>query len=1341
MRIPLSSLMFAAAASALAAELPPMPRARAPFERGGAARMPVKMEVKAFSYGTNLWQGVAFVSGTKRLVVSGADRSVDNNNPLRFGRLFLMNGRILEATLVLKSGGLWDGKWVLPEDALAVDAARNRATWSRPYVRPDGKPAVFSYAVTGHADATVTVDYDMGLTQEEALAQTNALAVCSSFTVGQAVGAQSAFGFGDVVHEMYPREKLIAEKQSQIHRAVENPSGTSVFNFEKGNGARHWSLSFPTNWVPAMRIFDFLGEERNGKVLRGTTLHYGMADFRKGNPRGFAVKGRLVFDLGTSAVLKQEGHPAVGGIDFWAEDAVHVPVLPSRNLLQNGGFEQDLKGWRWDDWGAVYTPAEKPREEVVADAKVGRHALLLRGTQPQCPALCSAPMALVAGRKYTVSCWAKSLSGRKVGFAFRVRSVNQAGKYWQFRGLKDFPAQSAEKEWTRKTFTFEADAGGFWVQLAPPYGAEEGVLIDGIQVEEGGTATDFDELPYVANLVSNNPYNDFRPGDDFGLKLDVQAFDPGRPGKVRARIYNFYHELKYDRVFSLGGDAVLPLDVDPVQLGTGVFVVRLDYELAASAVQPSTFNLQRSSWSDYARFSVLKPHDGTGPMAHFYANHAWYNRVSRCPHYMEKFVEWGWTATDGARNHAGPVKEQEERLGIRNFVHPVTYEPAKMKEVAARMLPPEEAKAFAGDKHAWTEAKPAWLAAMEQAAYELAKECDPKDDVWTFWNEEESWARKVGFDVHVQYVMAVRRGVTRAFAERGLPPPRFSESHGTSHYFAGRNYDAIDGYLKAANDRGFKYDVVAIHPYQNIDGGTLGPKDADLETQHLIDQMKRHGYPDSTPIFFTECFNMLPYRIPQWGADGWGDSYRCNTQSSQDRGNREFVMAASQARLYILALKYWPKVQLVHPWNCNPVLDLRFTPLSFVLSVNTVRHLLPNPTFVGDAQPYGDVRGYCFRQGGRAVMPVWTTNHDVEWGVKGSPVVRMELPKDTRAFDLEGNERKVSERVPLTPAPLFLVSKDAAGLLKALREAVAEDPATALALDVRPDATGAVNLVVRNETKAEQKGVLGVNGGEVPYALGPRAKTEVKVADGSSEPMRLQEWKGRFSILPQPWSLKYVLVPKCGAKPDWDKVPALPLDTVKAEGTWRNPGFKATYQAAWNAEAFFVRVEVEDPVFVSSADVDPGEVQAHPYAHDGGLEIHFDGFGDARSQGEKHPDLNDSRYDLCGNLVKRMLAVNWQLAQGTQSATDQEIMEKLSRRFTRTEKGYVYEVAFAARYMAPIDLKPGTVAGLGLAVHDWNPDPKAKGGRAHATVSNATRPGQDLNMKPYLLPLMVLVGE
>lgn len=163
--------------------------------------------------------------------------------------------------------------------------------------------------------------------------------------------------------------------------------------------------------------------------------------------------------------------------------------------------------------------------------------------------------------------------------------------------------------------------------------------------------------------------------------------------------------------------------------------------------------------------------------------------------------------------------------------------------------------------------------------------------------------------------------------------------------------------------------------------------------------------------------------------------------------------------------------------------------------------------------------------------------------------------------------------------------------------------------------------------------------------------------------------------------------------------------------------------------------------FTFEADDGKPFVPSALYAHDGCLEVYFDGFGDARSQGTKGYDLNDSRYDFLGNDVHRFLAVNWQLAQGTASATDAEVRERLVRKFTRTEKGYVYEIAFAARYMAPVDLKPGTVAGVGLCLHDYN---RARGGSSgkgaftHANLSNATAPGVDCDRKPYVWPLMIL---
>lgn len=56
---------------------------------------------------------------------------------------------------------------------------------------------MFSYAVTGNCDGTATIDWDMGLSLEDALSQTNALDVSSCFNVAAAVAQTSVFGFGD----------------------------------------------------------------------------------------------------------------------------------------------------------------------------------------------------------------------------------------------------------------------------------------------------------------------------------------------------------------------------------------------------------------------------------------------------------------------------------------------------------------------------------------------------------------------------------------------------------------------------------------------------------------------------------------------------------------------------------------------------------------------------------------------------------------------------------------------------------------------------------------------------------------------------------------------------------------------------------------------------------------------------------------------------------------------------------------------------------------------------------------------------------------------------------------
>ena len=143
------------------------------------------------------------------------------------------------------------------------------------------------------------------------------------------------------------------------------------------------------------------------------------------------------------------------------------------------------------------------------------------------------------------------------------------------------------------------------------------------------------------------------------------------------------------------------------------------------------------------------------------------------------------------------------------------------------------------------------------------------------------------------------------------------------------------------------------------------------------------------------------------------------------------------ARLYIMDLKYWPRVMNSHTWQHRLVADARMSPFMWNMVPNTLGHLLPSPKFLGDVKRDG-WRAYVFRQDDRGVAAVWTNERQVELGRKKGRSLKLAFPNDVHFVDLMGNGRATpsadadgTSAVPLTPAPLFILSKDAEGLLKA----------------------------------------------------------------------------------------------------------------------------------------------------------------------------------------------------------------------------------------------------------------------------------------------------------------------
>jgi hypothetical protein len=1261
----------------------PLPEERAPFARGTLARRPVEMRVaRCFWRGNEkftskrTFNGVSFVCGDKRAVVAGID-NLDVNNPILFGRIPIYRNATRLGTVCLNTR--WNYIPIDGNDRLDIDEAKGTATWSRRYGLPDGRTNVVSYAVSGGPDGRIAVDWDLGIDIESAKAYPHGLPWIVSYC----------------------------------------PAGTDMptpknCTFETGGEAAgdYLAVTFPKDWFwiskwypgnrPGSHHYRFL---KAGNFTGG------------GAPK--ATRGRIVIDFGRTAELLEKPIPPYDGVDFWGANAWDVPRPPTRNLMVNGSFEQKWKGWRWF-WGGnwyEYAPPGKERFGIVDGGLFGGKALVVRATQPHVASIISASVPTIDGQKYTISWYARSTGGKDVWHYVKVASAGMGGKFDRLARPK---YKKAGGEWRRFSFTIDADGAGIYLIVDSGPGE---LLVDGIQIEKGAEATEYVEDPVVGTLFTANADNDIRLGEPIGARLAMQV-KKGVSGQVRVCVKNYYSEILFDKTFPVA-DGETPLDLDPAALGTGVFVVSMHYAVKDAA--------REYAYSDYQRFCVSQPLENTHPTAKFFSGQAWFTRVERGADVARKMKEWGigsvgWSSVGNSQyasnTNTAPLFRENRIAGI---LHPVSY------------CYPNGHKLYLGLRA--TNITDALVKEWEDRAYESAKACAPDDDLWTAFNEEESWVRAhIGAENHFKLVQACYRGCRRAFDERGLKL-RFAPTHGCSHYFRGKNQDIIDTYLETADRHGFKYDAVAIHSYANIDGSILGPHDADVETDHLIERMRHYGYDDKTPILFSECYNMMPMYIPEWGVIDWFDGRHCG-MPSQDLGQREFLHAAAMARLWITALKHWPRLCYVNTWQFMiPFLDHNLTPPMWLKMVNTLGHLFPDPRFCGEAQPFANVRAKAFRSRGKAVMAVWTTDNDVERGIKKGPRLSMRLPADVRFVDLMGNVRTAvadsagETVVPLTAAPLFLVSSNAEALLKAVEEAGTDDASVALRADIRPAADGSVELSLENLVKSPQETQFG----NLP---GRGTLTARIVPPQTVRPMEMYSFTTNFPFLANRWRLDWFYVPKCGAKPDWTNIPAVPITNEVRFAKDAPVTMKANFRAAWNKEKFFLRVEVEDDVVLGENDYKSFDPK-HLYRCDGCLEVYFDGFADGRITNRSVFDQNDMRYDFVYGRVWRQQAVNWQLAQGTASATDEEIRQKLEQRVVKTEKGYAYEIAIAARYMAPVELKAGTRASLGLYIHDR--DDHSRDRRSFALGPNenglslATEPGKVCNNNPFLWPEFILM--
>jgi len=1199
---------------------------------------------------------------------------------------------------------------------LLIDEKNKTVTYQKPYLTPDQKRAIFSYTLRALKDSKVELSWDLGVSQEELDSSPTPFGVSLWFTMGDCYRAHK-LTHGGKAFSPASAEELADNKIVRTKAAGE-------FVFAAGDPAQSYSVEFG---------------ELSGEIQESCKNSRFNYIYRSGQKKP-QVSGKIIIDLGEAGIQEKEAPLPVGGIDFWKIDGTHVPISPVRNIMPNPSFEQGMRYWRWIGGGAHYDPASDLRYDIVPQGLFGKNALIMRDTQPRSPGLRSFPLPVENGQTYTLSFYAKS--DKACNLSVALMSAARGGKFASKNGpFGDSGTPDATfkigPEWKRYSRTFTADGAGLHILLS---GANN-TLLDGLQLEKGDKPTDFVAPPIDGVLTTSDPDNDLVKGApiDAGFSFTGQ---PGTAGEVVVSVINAFKETVGSEILKVdipeGGVQKVNLPLDPKKVGEGVFVVKAEYKVKGVA-----------PYVDYFRFAVMAPLFNMHETKDVFGLGMHILRVGRGEDLARKLMQWGFGSTSWGVNHDPGDYE----------LHVALDKKYRFTNYVSQAVPSNDPDFR--DCKSWTEVTPVMEKKIEEAAYEKVKLYDPElYNTWSFGNEEESSylpGHKM-FDEYFKAQSAAARG-----AKRANPNAKFTPTSGTSGYNRLRGYDAIEGYLKASNDHKFKYDAVSVHPYGNIDKGTLGGNDLDEETARLVDQMRRYGYGKETPIYYTEMFNVPDAYIPSWGADSSYDDCQ-GGKPTYDFGNREFIHASSLARIWIIVLKYWPQVRSTNVWVYEPFLDYRLTPLLLCKAANTLGHLLPDVEYQADIKPAAGVRGYAFKlKDGSGIAPIWCVDHDVENGLRRGPVVQVKFGQDVEVYDLMGNRRSSKAdadgvtAIQLTPAPLFIKAKNVALLAKALQIAESNDSQSALQVSVRPAIGGNVEAVIKNLTGRRQSGVLDIAGKSTKYAIEPEASKviDVSTVKPNAEFGKMFHCTYDYKVQPskgagmeKEWKMDYFYVPKTSGMPDWAKIPAIPITNRHVsegyKGTFTPADLSANFKMAWDKENLYLHVEAEDDKFLVLPELwKLGNADKALYVHDGCLEVYFDTGANGRTNHEKTYDLDDYRYDFSigksgksgPGMVFRLREVNPQLADGMNMPTKEEAAQKIKCDFQITDKGYAYTITFAQRYLEPLMLRQGFLSGFALYLHDTD-DASQIG--CPKGLSLAAEPGSHCDGKPYLWPLMML---
>jgi len=1081
---------------------------------------------------------------------------------------------------------------------------------------------------------------------------------------------------------------------------------------------------------------------------------------------------------GATAAAAPKGYATtVDRYDFWAQDRLRLPDRKSKNLLQNSSFEQGFAALWFSQClsGGFFNRAmweAKPIRIDEQDARTGRASLRIMSDAPDaCLAQRVATHAiLLEPGIYTFSIYAKTDHPGQQKLRLTAPRLPPGANIWKQDNWKEkeFPLTA---DWQRYQLTFTVD------QTAPCYfllGASSQTRanchLDSMQLERGPAATEYAPAPAEGRLITSAADNFIEYGKKIAARLAITTAKPNEAGSVNVTVRDFFGQIirQQDLPFTTGpdgrGEVALALD----DLPRGIFTIENKYRLA-----------DRSEHYEFTRLAVMNFLDNTHRHKNLFANEYIdpYGVCQFYPELLERYRKVGIGARAGFSNTEKLVADAAAKAGVESFSSTILRSDRTL--TAKRPATPPSYGFAVLNNIVWYEC-PSVNRTRENYATVILPDYSPDDlrrietgaarrtaaapwvKIWGAFNEPEGlmpeyahsyYAGEKNFRQYVELELAAARG-----AKRGNPAAMIGNS--AVSCLRTDRIDTLDKLLTEIGDR-FRYDCFLIHTYREA------PEypDLDADFQKLFRMLARHNYAQ-TPIYCPEGMHWKPYKMDglinlDWVDVPWGPL-------SYDMGHQERLSAAWRARQWLLGLKLQDRVKLMNSSTnfSGFEMDLNLTPFATQKISNTLGRLLGNAAFVKDVRLGDETRCYVFEdEQKRPVAALWQASPAVDQGLKAGPKLYCKNLPTVEMWDLMEVRHELkpaadgSCRIRVGAFPIFLRGRtgETATLIAALENAeLTNEGEAAVATTFALQSPGQFSTTFRNVVKHDFSGDVTIAGHRFALNLKPG---EVKTVQSplpalltgaqltfESLTAALQQHKpaeGKFAFR-EDFSgvLAYRADIRIDGNPDdWAQIPALDISqrllNAKTKSDPAATNFSAKLKMAWSPEAFYLAVEVTD----DKLSVIPQPLLRNGWRNDS-LQIFFDTLADARRRKSRQLDSDDWSYGIylknpTGDIyVYRHHVPDIQLTQGVTGAKAETVADDVQAAFRKTATGYIYELAFSRRSIAPFKLAAGEVIGMSLMVNNQNgngPTPESQ-----LVWGNTAVPPQN---NPTVWPAVMLVEK